>query len=97
MSQFRRLAIITVFVVIPAVSSVAALTATHTHIAPSSKFTESENALAETALGYRYTTGKGVPQNYVKAAYWCRKGAAQGNAEAEALLGSLYANGHGVP
>ncbi len=38
-----------------------------------------------------------MPQNYVEAARWYRKGSDQGNADAQAALGMLCFLGKGVP
>lgn len=51
---------------------------------------------AESALGVRYATGRGVPQDYAQSGAWLSKAAAQGNAEAETMLGKVYYNGLGV-
>lgn len=55
------------------------------------------DARAETQLGIAYYYGQGVPQNYVRAAYWFEKAADQGDAEAEFGLGIDYFVGQGVP
>jgi TPR repeat protein len=52
---------------------------------------------AQAILCYLHTYGRGVPQNYWEAAYWCRRSAEQGNAHGQYLLGLQYNNGHGVP
>jgi TPR repeat protein len=52
---------------------------------------------AQYSLGYMYFYGMGVPQNYKKAARWCRKAAEQGNAMAQGALGFMYMLGKGVP
>ncbi len=54
------------------------------------------DAQAQTSLGFMYAQGYGVPQNYVKAAYWYRRAAEQGNATAQYWLGLMYDKGHGV-
>jgi TPR repeat protein len=38
-----------------------------------------------------------LTENHVKAAYWYRKAAEQGNASAQQMLGEMYDAGHGVP
>ena len=58
---------------------------------------EQGDADAQAKLGRMYTTGEGVPQDYVEAAKWWRKAAEQGDAHAQYGLGLMYANGHGVP
>lgn len=54
------------------------------------------DAKAQNNLGVMYYEGRGVPQDYGRAASWYEKSAAQGNAEAEFNLGTLYAFGKGV-
>ena len=46
--------------------------------------------------GYGYAIGRGVAQDYEKAAYWYQKAADQGVAAACNNLGNLYAEGLGV-
>lgn len=58
---------------------------------------ESGYAEAQFHLGFVYAGGQGVPRDYVEAAKWLSKAAAQGDAEAQAGLGTFYANGLGVP
>jgi len=55
------------------------------------------DAEAQLKLGVVYYEGKGVPQDYVKAACWFRKAADQGNADAQGMLGFMYDEGDGVP
>jgi TPR repeat protein len=55
------------------------------------------DAAAEFHVGFDYQQGKGVPQNYARAAVWYRKAAEQGNADAQSILGTLYHKGQGVP
>jgi TPR repeat protein len=55
------------------------------------------DAQAQTYLGFLYAQGHGLPQSYVKAAYWYRRAAEQGNATAQYWLGLMYDKGHGVP
>jgi TPR repeat protein len=55
------------------------------------------DALAQTALGFIYQSGEGVPENFIQAAVWYRIAADQGYAPAQANLGVLYSNGTGVP
>jgi TPR repeat protein len=52
---------------------------------------------AQTTLGHLYNNGRGVPQDYVKAAQWYEKAAALGDMKAQHHLGALYENGRGVP
>jgi uncharacterized protein len=54
------------------------------------------DARAQSYLGYMYSTGRGVPQNYAAAAYWYRRAADQGETTAQYMLGLLYDKGQGV-
>jgi TPR repeat protein len=56
----------------------------------------SGNAAAMFRLGYMYSDGEGVTQDYQQARQWWEKGAATGSAAATYDLGTLYAHGHGV-
>jgi len=47
-------------------------------------------------LGYLYGEGRGVPQDFTKAAEWFSRAAEQGDAVGQASLGWLYYSGHGV-
>ncbi|HLN08925.1 MAG TPA: tetratricopeptide repeat protein [Xanthobacteraceae bacterium] len=58
---------------------------------------ERGDARAQTLLGYMFANGRGVPQNYVVAAYWYRRASEQGNATAQYSLGLMYDKGQGVP
>ncbi len=48
---------------------------------------------AQFDLGMSYEFGKGVPQDYAKAAFWYRKSAEQGLARAQSHLAVLYGEG----
>ncbi|WP_141738429.1 tetratricopeptide repeat protein, partial [Acidithiobacillus caldus] len=52
---------------------------------------------AENNLGLSYFLGQGVTQNYVRADYWLKKAAEQGNDRAETTIGIAYLKGLGVP
>ena len=54
------------------------------------KKAEQGNAIAQSNLGYMYSTGQGVTQDYKQAVYWYKKAAEQGNADAQLNLGSIY-------
>ncbi|MGP9492362.1 tetratricopeptide repeat protein [Psychrobacter sp. AOP7-B1-24] len=54
------------------------------------------DADAQYNLGVMYDTGKGVHQNYAKAAEWYRKAADQGYAKAQFNLGLAYYKGEGL-
>jgi len=52
---------------------------------------------AERELGYRYSSGKDVAQDYAEAAKWYRRAAEKGDSGAQVWLGRAYAYGDGVP
>jgi uncharacterized protein len=52
---------------------------------------------AQAVLGYMLANGRGLPQNYVDAAYWYRSASEQGNPNAQYMLGLMYDKGQGVP
>ncbi len=54
------------------------------------------NVAAEARLGWLYSIGRGVPQNYYEAARWYYRAATRGNADAQFALGMLYNKGQGV-
>jgi TPR repeat protein len=54
------------------------------------------DAVSQKLVGFAYVEGKGIPQDYVQAAYWFRKAAEQGIDKAQYDLGLLYENGQGV-
>ena len=58
---------------------------------------ESGDAIAQSMLGWSYSSGQGVPQDNTEAVKWYRKAAGQGNADAEYSLGVHYASGQRVP
>jgi TPR repeat protein len=53
--------------------------------------------LVQNNLAVIYAEGRGVPQDYRKAAEWFRKAAEQGDAFAQSSLAYLYTEGQGVP
>ncbi len=53
------------------------------------------NSQAE--LAWAYSIGRGVPQNYIKAAKWYHRAANGGHGGAQFALGLLYDKGRGVP
>jgi TPR repeat protein len=55
------------------------------------------DAAAEARLGWLYSTGRGVPQDYFEAAKWFYRAANRGNAGAQFALGMAYNKGQGVP
>jgi TPR repeat protein len=57
---------------------------------------EGGNMNAEAQLGWMYANGRGVPQDYVKAAKWYYLAAAQGLGWAQYALGMVYNKGQGV-
>lgn len=52
---------------------------------------------AAARLGWLFSTGRGVAQNYTEAAKWYYRAATHGNAEAQFALGMAYNKGQGVP
>ena len=60
------------------------------------KAAEQGHAAAQRYLGFVYSDGRGVPQDFVEAVRWSRLAAEQGDATAQYSLGALYANGEGV-
>lgn len=52
---------------------------------------------AAARLGWLFSTGRGVPQNYYEAAKWYYRAATRGNSDAQFALGVLYNKGQGVP
>ena len=80
------------------VSGVAgAQTPTPTEIAATRVQANAGDADSQWLLGYYYSTGQGVPQDYAQAASWYRQAADQGHVFAQFNLGVLSANGQGVP
>ncbi len=61
-----------------------------------SREAERGRAAAQTYLGSMYASGRGVPQDDVKAAQWLRRAADQGHPAAQFLLGLMVDKGHGV-
>jgi uncharacterized protein len=57
---------------------------------------EAGNPGAQFYLGFMYETGRGVPQDYLTAAYWYRRAANQGETTAQYRLGLLFDKGQGV-
>ena len=52
---------------------------------------------AEARLGWMYSKGRGVPQNYFAAAHWYYLAAQRGHGGAQFELGLMYNKGEGVP
>ncbi len=55
------------------------------------------HAEVQNILGFMYSKGRGVPQDYTETMGWWRKAADQGYAEAQYNLAILYFKGIGVP
>jgi len=55
------------------------------------------DAKAQCYLGYMYSNGQGVKQDYAEAARWYKKAAEQGSVNAQFNLGVMYSAGQGVP
>jgi uncharacterized protein len=60
------------------------------------RLAESGNINAQARLGLMFLTGRGVPQDFYKAAKWYYLAAVQGHREAQFQLGLLYNKGQGV-
>ena len=58
---------------------------------------EQGHAGAQSALGLKYASGAGVPEDDVEAVRLYRLAAEQGHAGAQWLLGGMYGEGDGVP
>lgn len=58
---------------------------------------EKGNMNAEARLGWMYATGRGMPQDFYKAAKWYYLAAVQGQGGAQFELGLMYNKGQGVP
>ena len=69
----------------------------HFGIARLERAAERGQVRAQTQLGFMHETGRGVPQDYIMAAWWYRQAAEQGYPPAQHLLGLGYNKGHGVP
>jgi TPR repeat protein len=52
---------------------------------------------AQFKLGFMYSHGQGVPQDYQEAVKWYRLAADQGDSDAKNNLGLMYSDGRGVP
>jgi TPR repeat protein len=65
-------------------------------VAEYQKKAEQGNIAAQVLLGDCYDQGKGINQDYKKAAEWFIKAAEQGNAAAQYMLGNYYFSGKGV-
>ena len=57
---------------------------------------ENGDAKAQFSLGHAYDFGKGIQQDYEKAAEWYARSAEQGYAKAQYNLGCMYHYGDGV-
>ena len=55
------------------------------------------DAKAQVNLGFMYSKGQDVAQDYSAAVKWLRMAADQGDAGAQYNLGIMYKNGKGVP
>ena len=58
---------------------------------------ERGHAKAQSNLGFMYSKGHGVSQNYGKSISWLSKAAVQNDAHAQHNLGIIHGNGLGVP
>ena len=73
-----------------------------TDLVPATRFVacrvaaEAGHADAQYSLGYMYSMGEGVPQDYAEAAAWYHRAAEQGDTSAQVSLGYMYDVGQGV-
>ena len=58
---------------------------------------EGGHAKAQSNLGFMYSEGHGVSQDYAKSISWLSKAALQNDAHAQHNLGIIHGNGLGVP
>ena len=61
------------------------------------KVADQGDASAQSALGYMYREGLGVPEDHAEAVRLYRLAAEQGHAYSQSALGMMYAEGDGVP
>jgi hypothetical protein len=59
-------------------------------------YVDAGNPAAENQLGWRYFTGKDVPQSNEEALRWFSKSAGENTTQALISLAQMYENGHGV-
>ena len=87
------------FYIVPAMPTISKASVVADPTSFDKPFGEAKNgdARAQTALGWIYAKGDGVPKDDVLAALWYRKSAEQGNSVAQYFLGLMYAKGEGVP
>ena len=55
------------------------------------------DATSQYVLGFKYSSGRGVPKSFETAVAWYRKSADQGNVLGQFSLGTMYEYGRGVP
>ena len=58
---------------------------------------EQGDVKAQSYLGFMYSRGRGVLQDYQEALKWTKLSAEGGDAKAQGFLGAIYALGEGVP
>ena len=81
------------FAVAVLLASSVPLTAQQETIAELRARADAGDAEAQNDLGVMYDNGKVLPQNFVQAAVWYRKGAAQGHRVSELFLDRMYKTG----
>ena len=81
----------------PAVAQTPPLTRASINVPKVIRDAEAGNAKAQTQLGYMHQFGNGVAQDYLVAAVWYKRAAAQGEPLGQYYLGHMYDKGLGVP
>ena len=66
-------------------------------VADAADSADTNNPAGQYVLARRYARGDGVPQDFNRAAEWCRKAADQGDELAQYTLGNIYSIGRGLP
>ena len=74
----------------------AATTAEDLGVTQTRRLAEQNDTAAQLALGERYLTGDGVPQNEAEALQWFQKAARLGDPTAQLKAGQMYENGQGT-
>jgi TPR repeat protein len=68
----------------------------HAHVVQVIRAAKHGNVRAQARLAWMYSTGFGVPQDYIRAAKWYYRAAKRGHGGAQFQLGLLHNKGQGV-
>ena len=93
----KKIATLALVLLVALVGLIASAQGENTSLAATRVLAEQGDSEAQSILGIRYATGRGVPQDDVLAVKWLRLGADQGNAAAQNKLSYMYRSGFGVP